>query len=175
MAEIVFIGNSLTEWFDWQGRFPEHKVKNLGVAGETAGGLLYRMESIISLSGDPDFAFLMTGTNDVLMEDYEGLTSSYREILARLSTAFMRGKIVVQSILPVDASWTDNRAVMKQNEAIKGLARDFKAEYLDLFSLFTGPDFSPLAECLLEDGVHLSAKGYAVWANAVEGFLRMTE
>jgi len=32
---ILFIGDSLTEFFDWQKRFPGHKVVNLGSAGET--------------------------------------------------------------------------------------------------------------------------------------------
>jgi len=30
---IAFIGDSLTEYFDWQNRFPEYEVMNLGIAG----------------------------------------------------------------------------------------------------------------------------------------------
>jgi lysophospholipase L1-like esterase len=45
-------------------------------------------------------------------------------------------------------------------------------EYLDLFSLFMGHDSAPIKDYLLDDGVHLSNKGYIVWSGAVEEWIR---
>ncbi|HDH01537.1 MAG TPA: GDSL family lipase, partial [Nitrospirae bacterium] len=45
--DILFLGHSLIEFFDWQTRFPDHRVASLGVAGETVEGLLSRLDGII--------------------------------------------------------------------------------------------------------------------------------
>jgi hypothetical protein len=37
---ILFLGHSLIEFFDWQKRFPDHLAVNLGKAGESVEGLL---------------------------------------------------------------------------------------------------------------------------------------
>jgi lysophospholipase L1-like esterase len=43
--------------------------------------------------------------------------------------------------------------------------------YLDIYKLFLDSNGMPDAECLEEDGVHLSHKGYDIWAKAVGNFL----
>ena len=45
----VFIGNSLTEYFNWQQCFPDYHVINVGSAGETVEGLRGRMDGIRKL------------------------------------------------------------------------------------------------------------------------------
>ncbi len=94
---IVFIGDSLTEWFDWQRRFPDYKVTNLGISGEPVEGLLDRCESIRAQIGDADFIFLMTGINNIALEQYD-ITGPCREIVRDLAASYKRSKIVIQSI-----------------------------------------------------------------------------
>ncbi len=168
---IVFIGDSLTEFFDWQRRFPEHSVVNLGIAGETFGGLLSRIDRVLSIVKNPDFIFIMTGINDIAMEDYD-IIAAYREILKSLSSSFHDALIVVQSILPVKLPWIDNGRIIGINISLEELSHEFHAEFLDLYSLFADKDGGPVAEYLLYDGVHLSDKGYEKWSEVVEGFLR---
>jgi lysophospholipase L1-like esterase len=52
------------------------------------------------------------------------------------------------------------------------LAKNFMADYLDVHALFTDSCGCVIRDCLLDDGVHLSAKGYEVWSQAVEDYLR---
>jgi lysophospholipase L1-like esterase len=40
--------------------------------------------------------------------------------------------------------------------------------YLDLYPLFLGNDAKPVKKYYEPDGVHLSRKGYDVWAGALE-------
>jgi lysophospholipase L1-like esterase len=172
---IVFIGDSLTEFFDWQERFPAYKVFNLGVAGETVEGLCGRMDRIdrvIRNAGrDPDVIFVMTGINNVAMDDYE-ILGGYRQAITAIAAAFGKSKLVIQSILPVRLPWIDNTIIRLLNESLKQMAEDFMAEYLDLYNIFINPGFGPKKEYLLDDGVHVSGKGYEVWAGAVEDFLK---
>jgi lysophospholipase L1-like esterase len=148
-------------------------VTNLGIAGETVEGLLGRMDAVCSsMSGpDPDFIFLMTGINNIAMEDFS-VTGPFREILENITSCFRHAKVVVQSILPVRLPWVKNERIAGINLSLKELAGQFAAAYLDLYGIFTDSDGAPVAGYLLEDGVHLSAKGYARWADAVEQFLK---
>jgi lysophospholipase L1-like esterase len=172
MANLVFIGDSLTEWFDWQKRFPKHQVINLGISGEPIEGLLARREHIHALIDSPDYIFLMTGINNLANEQYD-IIGPYREIVRNLSTWYKKSRIVIQSILPVTLTWIDNNAIKDANYHLEKIARDHHAEYLDVYGLFVHTQGSPKSEYLQEDGVHLSNKGYEVWANEVERFLEI--
>jgi lysophospholipase L1-like esterase len=168
---LVFIGDSLTEWFDWQRRFPGYAVTNLGISGEPVEGLLARRDRIRSQLKDPDAIFLMTGINNIAMEQYF-ITDSYREIVRNLTTWHKNTTVVVQSILPVDLAWVNNNVIKDTNRNLVEIAREYNAEYLDVYSLFVDQKGNPKSGYLQEDGVHLSSKGYEVWANEVERFLK---
>lgn len=167
---LLFLGDSLTEFYDWESRFPAHEVHNLGVAGETVQGLLRRLGRVLSYPVSPDVVFVMTGANNIAMEDFS-ILGHYREIIERVRTGFAGARVVVQSVLPVDFSWVDNRVIRRINTSLNETAKEIGAEYLDLFGLFADAQGRPIENYLLDDGVHISDKGYAVWAGAVERFL----
>ena len=167
---LVFIGDSLTQWCDWERRFPGHIVTNLGISGETVGGLLSRRERIRARIDDPDVIFLMTGINNIANEQYD-IILPYREIVRNLMTWYKRSKVVVQSILPVELSWIDRKLIQDTNRALEQIAREYGADYLDIYGLFVDSKGNPRNGYLSDDGVHLAGKGYDVWAEEVERFL----
>jgi len=169
--KLVFIGDSLTEYFDWQDFFSEYDVMNLGIAGETVEGLLSRIDRISSSIENPDIIFIMTGINNIAMEDFE-IIEPYKKIISGLSSKFKDAVIVVQSILPVNLYWIDNGIIKAINRRLKEIANEFNAEYLDVFSFFVNAHGRSEDSYLLDDGVHLSDKGYKAWAKEVEGFLK---
>jgi lysophospholipase L1-like esterase len=164
---ILFMGDSLIEYFDWQGRFPDHRIANLGVAGESVEGLLSRVVKVKEVYFDADLIFIMTGINNVAMGDTEFI-DFYRVILEKLSSAYPDAEIFINSLLPVLADFISNESVCHVNGSLKKLAQDASAEYLDIYSRFVDTDGRPVREYLLDDGVHLSRAGYDVWAKAVE-------
>ncbi len=171
---LAFVGDSLTEYFDWQERFPACKVFNMGIAGETVEELLERTDriqlTIVNSGLNADFIFVMTGANNIAMEDYD-IIARYKEVITAIAGSFSKSKLVIQSILPVSFPWIDNTIIRQLNESLRQMAKDFKAEYLDLYSLFIKPGAGPVREYLLDDGIHVSDKGYEVWSGAVEDFL----
>ena len=167
---LVFIGDSLTEWYDWQERFPSYRVTNLGISGETVEELLDRRDHIRERVNDPDIIFLMTGINNILSERYD-ITAAYREIVRNLTTWYKGAKVVVQSLLPVDMPWISNDTIKAINRHLSDLAREHDAEYLDVYSHFVDENGKPIPRLLSDDGVHLASKGYEVWAEAVEKYL----
>ena len=168
---LVFIGDSLTEWYDWQERFPTYRVLNLGISGETVEELLDRRDHIRSRVESPDIIFLMTGINNILSERYD-ITEPYREIVRNLTTWYKGAKVVVQSLLPVDMPWIRNDTIRTINRHLAGIAREQGAEYLDVYAAFTDDQGDPRPGLLSDDGVHLAGKGYEVWAKVVEEYLK---
>lgn len=167
---LVFIGDSLTEWYDWQARFPEYRVMNLGISGETIEGLLDRRDLLRDRIDAPNIIFLMTGINNILSELYD-ITVPYREIVRNLTTWYKGAKVVVQSLLPVDMPWISNETIRTINRHLSDLAREQDADYLDVYSHFVDKNGKPIRGLLSDDGVHLANKGYAVWASAVGEYL----
>jgi lysophospholipase L1-like esterase len=168
---LVFIGDSLTEWFDWQRRFPEYQVTNLGISGEPIEGLLARRKRIRAQVNNPDFIFLMTGINNITMEQY-AIDGPFREIVRDFAAWYKKAALVVQSLLPVMLVWVSNNAIKNTNRLLAQIAREHHAEYLDVYNLFVDPQGNPKSEYLQDDGIHLSGKGYEVWADEVERFLK---
>lgn len=170
MKRLVFIGDSLTEWYNWQSRFPEYRVTNLGISGERVEELRQRLPAIHAEVTNPDAIFLMTGINNIGYGDYN-IIETYRAILNDLATHYKTAKLVLQSVLPVTLEGIDNHRIREINLQLKALTQEFHAAYLDIHPLFLDAVGNPRRDYLQEDGVHLSSKGYAVWADEVERFL----
>jgi len=166
VKKFLFIGDSLIEFFNWQKRFPGRQIYNFGAAGETAEGLLARLPQVIARVRSPDLVMIMTGINNVAMEDFN-FPVTYEKIVALLQKNYRRANIVVTSLLPVDLFFLGD-AVPGVNRRLQEIARDKEIVYLDLYPLFLGPDSRPVASYYEADGVHLSQEGYEVWAGALE-------
>jgi lysophospholipase L1-like esterase len=164
--QFLFIGDSLIEFFDWQNRFPDDQVYNFGSAGETAEGLLSRLSNIIRRIQTPDLVMIMTGINNIAMEDY-GFLATYEKIITLLQTNYVQATIVMTSLLPIDLFFLGD-AVPRVNRRLKDIAGDRNIVYLDLYPLFLGEDSKAIPAYYEPDGVHLSREGYEVWASALE-------
>ncbi len=113
----------------------------------------------------------MTGVNNIALEQYD-ITGHYREIVRDLAASYKRPKIVIQSILPVTLAWIGNNVIKDINPHLEQIAHEYGAAYLELYALFVDAEGNPGSEYLQDDGVHLSGKGYEIWANEVEKFLK---
>jgi len=164
---ILFLGDSLIEYFDWQERFPDHRVANLGMAGESVQGLLSRVVKVKEVCPAADLILIMTGINNVAMGDLE-FFDFYKIILDKLSSFYPDASIFLHSLLPTDVHFISESTIQRVNRSLEILAHDSGVKYMDIYSRFIDTKGSPVKEYLLDDGVHLSRAGYNVWANAVE-------
>ena len=163
---FLFIGDSLIEFFNWPERFPDKEVFNYGIAGETAEGLLARLPNIIARVQSPDLVMIMTGINNVAMEDY-GFLFTYEKIITSLRETYGQTAIVITSLLPLDLFFLGD-AVLLVNKRLKDIAQINKIFFLDLYPLFLDANSRIIASYFESDRVHLSDEGYEVWAGALE-------
>jgi lysophospholipase L1-like esterase len=164
---ILLLGDSLIEYFDWQQRFPDHKVGNFGNAGESVQGLLSRVMMIGESFADADMIFIMSGINNIAMGD-DDFIGFYKVIIERLQSVYPEADIIANSLLPVNMEFIENDTVKKVNEALQQLAQETNIELLNIHDRFVDTKGRVIKEYLLEDGVHISNEGYNVWSRAVE-------
>lgn len=165
--KILFIGDSLIEFFDWQACFPGHTVANLGRAGETVEGLLSRIKAIAMKHPLPDLVFIMSGINNAAMDDL-GFLDSYGKIMDHLNAACPGARIFVHSLLPTLLPWISNASLQEMNRSLARMAEEKGGEFIDLYRRFVDGKGVAVKDYLLPDGVHISDQGYAVWSETIE-------
>lgn len=166
---IILLGDSLIEFYDWQQRFPGRQMINRGRSGETVAELLARLPGEINAMGRPRLVLIMIGTNNLAMEDYSFLPA-YTQIVEELIQAVPAARLCLNSLLPLRLPWLAESAVLRLNRSLKGLAASRGCGFLDVARAFAEADPSG-SSCFLEDGVHLTGRGYGIWTSVLEDYL----
>jgi lysophospholipase L1-like esterase len=167
-ADIVMLGDSITEGGKWPDLLPGLRVLNRGIWGDTSEGVLTRLSEIIRRR--PRFVFLMIGINDVARD---GIAPEQVDRNIRLIVRALRENqigVVVQSVLFVSGPSEANPRIARLNVFIQDIAADETIPFLDL-----NPILAPAGSLLPEvtyDGLHLSDRGYLLWAEALLRTLR---
>ena len=167
--KLMLVGDSMIEFFDWQDRFPDREVVNLGRSGESVEELLVRSSSIVDRNGAPDLVLIMIGTNNVAMENFN-FQAPYEGIIDTFKGAYPEATLVVNSLLPMELNYLAPDTVARVNSSLKSLAAAADALYLDVWSAMVDRTGRAL-EDILEDEVHLSFEGYKVWSAELEKLL----
>ena len=170
---IVFLGDSLTEWFNLENYFLRKDIVNRGVAGDITDGVLYRLEEITAAA--PKEIFLMIGINDIFQGyGVEQITRNLKTIIDRIIEDTPSSKLTVQSILPINEDYFPigdnmNSKINAVNEQLEGFCRLRKVKYINLHEHFLykgklNPEYT-------YDGGHLTEKGYEKWAQLLQAHL----
>lgn len=167
-ADILFLGNSITERGEWHELLPGRKVANRGIGGDNTFGVLARLDGVIAQR--PKKLFLLIGINDIGRGlPVEVILNNYRSILTKLTQGLPKTKIIVESVLPMNESklaydYLKNKAdkVKALNEGIEELASEFHLPYLNLHELFAD-EHGVLKAGYTKDGIHLLPEAYVDW------------
>ena len=167
---ILLLGHSLIEFGDWGRLLPGHTVTNLGRAGETTAGLLGRLDDALRGRPPADAVVVMSGTNDILAGD-DSFLREYRSVARRLRRAYPGAAILLHALLPLSPDWVSPELIARTNAGIALIGAEADVTALDLTDRFTRRGGLPKSELYDPDGVHLSAAGYRVWADALREVL----
>lgn len=169
--EIVFLGDSITERCEWNELFSNNKIVQRGISGDVTEGVLGRLSEIIRRK--PKKIFLMIGIND-LRKGYSidsVIIVNYQTILQTLRTKLPSVKLFCQSVLPVNINFKDakttNNKVTELNLKIENIAKEYDAEFVNLFPLYLD-GAGNLKDELTSDGLHINGKGYLIWKEKIE-------
>ena len=171
-SNIVFLGNSLTEYGEWPEFFDNPNIRNRGIAGEFTDGILRRLDPVIS--GKPKQIFLMIGINDLILHRPPHILANYRAIVEQIKKDTPNTQLIIQSILPVNNTVKNtglsNADVLILNEGIQKIATDFNLKYVDLHQKFKDNSGKLDANYTL-DGIHLNRAGYELWTGEINNLV----
>jgi lysophospholipase L1-like esterase len=174
---VVFLGDSITDYWKLADYFPGKPYINRGIDGQTTPQMLVRFrQDVIDLH--PKVLVVLAGTNDVAgvtgparNEDIEANYASMAE-LARLH----RVRVVFGSLLPVN-NYTDDakesfalrprERILALNTWLKNYCAKNGFVYLDYFSA-VADDKGMLKRDLSDEGLHPNAAGYRIMAALAE-------
>ena len=164
---VLFLGDSITEAGDWVKLFPNITSANQGISWDTVAGVGSRLPQIILNS--PDKIFIKIGTNDIGYDhDPVDMAAELEDVIKVLKFARPDTKIYLQSVLPRELS---NKAkVAAINAEYEKVAADMNIPFIDLTGAFRAQN-GAMREDLSDDELHLNAKGYDVWRNAIRRYV----
>jgi lysophospholipase L1-like esterase len=170
--EIIMLGDALIEEGNWSELLKNPKVRNRGVRGDKTIDILKRLRDITE--AQPTQIYLYVGSEDLainrnpveIMQDYE-------KILTEIKLNAPGTQVWVQSLLPVNfvkgERLRDNTSIQKLNQKLEALCARFGAKYLNLYATFLLNE--QLNDQYTNDGLHLNAKGYQLWAKTITQML----
>ena len=186
--QILFVGSSLMEQFPIYELLLDRQlpwtIYNRGVGGSTSFDLMEHMDECV-YELQPDHIFINIGTNDMNMPDYseEGLISRYRRIIQAIREHLPDAKLFLLAYYPVNPNAAENNPAMKEalrvrsnarirsaNEAVRRLADETGARYLDLNAGITDENGCLKAEYTIE-GMHMYGDGYVPVLEALLPYL----
>ncbi len=170
--DIVFLGNSITHWTNWNELLNISNAKNRGIPGDVTYGVIDRLDE--ALTGSPKKVFILIGINDVARNVPDTvILNNYQRIISGIKNRSPRTKIYFQTMLPTNSSFKKlsnhykNDHVVNINEGLKKLGVQNDITIIDLYSAFID-DQQMLKKEFTYDGVHLTIKGYNTWATSLK-------
>ena len=176
-SRVVFLGDSITDYWKLSDYFPGKPYINRGVDGQTTPEMLVRFrQDVIDLH--PKVLVVLAGTNDIAgvtgptrNEDIEANYASMAE-LARANHIH----VVFASVLPVNNYTHDaeesfalrpRERILALNKWLKDYCAKNRCVYLDYFSALVDEQ-GMLKRNLADDGLHPTDTGYKIMAPLAE-------
>lgn len=162
---VVFVGSSsIRLWPHLQSDFPGINLLQRGVGGSQLPDIVYWAPQIV-LPYRPHLIVLYAGDNDIaegatpenVFSDYKAFVQLVRKSLPRARIAFVAIKPSIARASMIEKARAANRLIQQYAAAHPRLL------YVDVFTPMLNARGQPRPELFVEDGLHLSARGYALW------------
>ena len=177
-ADVVFFGDSITTRYDFQAAFPEKKVVNLGLSGDSILDMIQRVYMIETVS--PEKIFLLAGINSLKNETkVEKYYNQYVDLCEKIREVSPSSDLYIISVLPVSSDHdnrflgnmrgVNNSFIVKFNTMIHQYADQNGFTYVDIYPYYEkdgslNPDYS-------EDGLHITDEAYCFWIDAIREYI----
>lgn len=182
-GNIVFVGDSLTEFYNTDEFFHPLNPYNRGIASDTTDGVIARLQdNVISL--EPRKVFLQIGTNDLASKKtcaIERVFSNIQAILETMLKMLPKTKLYLISLYPVNPkaktfSWIftgrrKNADIRELNRLLKQYCDEAGITYIDAYSVLADVSGNLKKEYTVE-GLHISFRGYQEITDLLMPYLR---
>ena len=165
-VDVSFIGDSLTDGYDVETYYPDYKVVNRGIGGDTTFGVEARLDSS-AYDVHPKVVNLLIGANN-----FDTMLDNYESIVSKIQNNLPETKIILCSLTSMTGNWGKNNEKARNNNVkIKEIADNHGCTYADLYNALLDPNSNELKEEYSVDGGHLTAAGYQVVTSVITPIL----
>jgi beta-glucosidase len=184
--QLVFLGDSITMMWRsqsgfeggtrvWEKYYAPLHAGNFGISGDRTEHLLWRLTEGGDLDGlNPKVLVLLIGINNLLQKQNTppDVAAGIKTIVDYLKVKLPHTRILLLGLFPLweKPDHPHRQWVKDVNVLIQPLSDRQRVWYLDLGDKFVEPDGTITRE-KLRDLLHLSEKGYWIWAEAMEPYL----
>ncbi len=176
-VDLLMIGDSITHGWEsrgktvWEQYYAKRHALNIGFSGDRTEHVIWRLQHGEVDGIAPKLAVIMIGTNNTghRQDKPEHIAAGVKAILNELEKRLPDTKCLVLAIFPRGPNTDDRLRKINDatNEIIKEFADGRRVFYLDINNKFLGED-GTLSKEIMPDLLHPNARGYAIWAEAIE-------
>ena len=178
--QIVFLGDSITESWQrrgkavWEEHYAKHNAANFGVSGEHTEHTLGHIAGGILNGLHPKVVVLLIGTENIghIPDERPWWTADgVKKIVKTVHERLPETKVLLLGVFPREKKDSRHRKQITEiNTVISKLDDGSKTRFLDLTPKFTDAN-GGIPKDIMPDGLHPSAKGYQIWADAMQPLL----
>ena len=169
---VVFVGSSSIRFWDLDASFPGRDYLNRGFGGSQIADSIEYLELLV-LRHEPRTVVLYAGDNDIAAgKTPETVAADFDAFARNLHAALPPTGILFLAIKPSIARWSLVERMREANRLIRErTVSDGRLTYVDVHAPMIGADGLRRPDLLADDGLHLSAAGYALWTRILRSHL----
>jgi lysophospholipase L1-like esterase len=186
--DVYFTGDSITRRWgatdypdflaNWNANFHGWNAADFGWGGDTVQNVLWRLTQGELDKVNPKVIVVMAGTNNIgsrIPAGREGakadeIVDGLRAVLDTCREKAPDAVVILMGITPRNDNPGAKAVIGQVNERLAKLADGKKVRYLDINDKLADTD-GKLRAGMSPDGLHLSVKGYQVWADTLKPVL----
>jgi lysophospholipase L1-like esterase len=173
-GSIVFVGSSsIRMWSTLDRDFPGIPVLNRGFGGSEAGDVAQFAERIV-VPYKPPVVVFYAGDNDLNAgKSPAQVLDAFKSFVATIHRDLPGTRVVFVSVKPSIARWSIVDKMRQANSLVRDFTRtDSRLAYVDVFTPMLNASGQPRPELYLEDGLHMTPAGYAIWRDLIAPVIR---
>lgn len=175
-SDVIFLGNSITDYTNWNELLQLSEARNRGISGDITFGILERLDEV--MEGKPAKVFILIGINDIARNIPDSvILDNYKKMIQRIKSTSPKTKIYFNTLFPVNNTFTARNHFNKDehiiyiNEALKNLGVREMIKVIDIYPQLLDAE-NRLDKKYTYDGLHLNSEGYKKWAAILESYVK---
>ena len=173
----LFLGDSITYYYDLEKHFPDMPVVNSGISSNTTEDILEDMKNRV-YDYNPSKVFILIGTNDLRdKKTVDEVVTNIKEIIKEIKKNRKNAEIYLESIYPVNEKVNEKGVEGRKNEDIKEInnqlkkyAKEENITFINIYDKLVD-DEGLLNEEYTTDGLHINENGYEVITKELKKYL----
>lgn len=172
---LLYGSSSMRLWTTYKKDLAGYNVVNRGFGGSEMSDAVYYFDRVV-LPLAPSWILLYEGDNDLWnsKKSPQQVFDDYKTLMKMVRQKLPGTKLLIYTLRPSLA----RESMMPEQRELNALFKKYckkhreRAYFMDMYDLLLTPEGKPNGDYLVEDRLHLNAKGYAVWAQMTRDFLQ---